>query len=183
MSSNSRCDLPHGVLNDLRYPLRAYALVAGANFPKSIRSQLHIDQRKLEGFKRNLLGLKEMDHQTDGVVIGSGHPQVHDTLSEASLIWLLSPSHPENTTLSSEGKIANMSRRGVSAPLAVQMENLKKSMSSRDQRRNQERMQRVVRNWSYPTFFHTSVMLFYYLQSRQEHKILMNAGTSWNRYL
>lgn len=39
-----------------------------------------------------------------------------------------------------------MSRRGVSAPLAVQMENLKKSMSSRDQRRNQERMHRVVRS-------------------------------------
>ena len=43
-----------------------------------------------------------------------------------------------------------MSRRGVSAPLAVQMESLKKSMSSRDQRRNQERMQRVVRSKSYP---------------------------------
>ena len=44
-----------------------------------------------------------------------------------------------------------MSRRGVSAPLAVQMENLKKSMSSRDQRRNQERMQRVVRSSSCPS--------------------------------
>ena len=43
-------------------------------------------------------------------------------------------------------KTNKMSRRGVSAPLAVQMENLKKSMSSRDQRRNQERMQRVVGN-------------------------------------
>ncbi len=43
-----------------------------------------------------------------------------------------------------------MSRRGVSAPLAVQMESLKKSMSSRDQRRNQERMQRVVRSRPYP---------------------------------
>ena len=42
--------------------------------------------------------------------------------------------------------ICTMSRRGVSAPLAVQMESLKKSMSSRDQRRNQERMQRVVRS-------------------------------------
>ena len=58
-----------------------------------------------------------------------------------------------------------MSRRGVSAPLAVQMESLKKSMSSRDQRRNQERMQRVVRSKHYPrmlllasaTVYHTTL--------------------------
>jgi hypothetical protein len=37
-----------------------------------------------------------------------------------------------------------MSRRGVTAPLAVQMEDLKKSMHNRDKRRNQDRLQRAV---------------------------------------
>ena len=37
-----------------------------------------------------------------------------------------------------------MSNRGMDAPLAVQMDRLKKSMNSRDKRRDQDRQQRLV---------------------------------------
>lgn len=43
-----------------------------------------------------------------------------------------------------ETESAAMSRRGVSASLSVQMESLKKSMHSRDARRNQGRLERAV---------------------------------------
>ena len=46
-----------------------------------------------------------------------------------------------------------MSNRGMDAPLAVQMDRLKKSMNSRDKRRDQDRQQRLVQSLLRPRLF------------------------------
>ena len=48
---------------------------------------------------------------------------------------------------------ATMSNRGIDAPLAVQMDRLKKSMNSRDKRRDQDRQQRLVQSLLRPPLF------------------------------
>ena len=48
---------------------------------------------------------------------------------------------------------AIMSNRGMDAPLAVQMDRLKKSMNSRDKRRDQDRQQRLVQSLLRPQLF------------------------------